>query len=169
MSSSTVGAAVRRLAIRTALRLAPVRAQVAGRISGIGIHYDRPAGSHRSVGRRVPEVGADGIRIYEALRAGRFVLVDRRRDLPSGGGEHDRRRDLPSGGGNDRTGRGSLPDVADRADRIVTVALDPAPGEPAITLIRPDGYVAWATDQPDAGQLGTALRQWCGPVASSLS
>ena len=98
MSSSTMGVAVRRLAIRTALHLGPVRALLGERVSGIGIHYDRqglgpraarwpfgpnprrrPGGSHRLTGRRMPEVSPDQVRVYEELRTGRFVLVDRSR------------------------------------------------------------------------------------------
>ena len=35
---------------------------------------------------------------------------------------------------------------------------------PAVALVRPDGYVAWAADRPDDGVIRAALRQWCGPV-----
>jgi 2-polyprenyl-6-methoxyphenol hydroxylase-like FAD-dependent oxidoreductase len=78
LSSSTMGAAVRRTAIRTAMHFGPARTMLAERLTGIGIHYDRPSGSHRFTGSRMPEVGADGKKVYDALRAGRFVLVDRR-------------------------------------------------------------------------------------------
>jgi hypothetical protein len=43
-----------------------------------------------------------------------------------------------------------------------------APGWPAVTLIRPDGYTAWATsgaDQPD--EVRTALHHWCGVTHSA--
>jgi 2-polyprenyl-6-methoxyphenol hydroxylase-like FAD-dependent oxidoreductase len=77
MSSSALGTAARRLAIRAILRTGPARDRVAGRFTGLSIHYGRPAGSHALVGQRFPDTGEDGHRVYEALRAGRFVLVGR--------------------------------------------------------------------------------------------
>ena len=60
----------------TALRLPPVTRRLGLRISGLGIAYDPPPGSHRPVGTRAADVvGADGRRLYEALRSGRHVLV----------------------------------------------------------------------------------------------
>jgi len=46
------------------------------------------------------------------------------------------------------------------ADRVVH--LPAAAGQPSTVLIRPDGYVAWASDQPDPGALAAALTEWCG-------
>ncbi|MFG2298863.1 FAD-dependent monooxygenase [Streptomyces sp. NPDC048603] len=47
-----------------------------GRITGIGIGYPAPPGGHAPAGRRAPDAAlADGGRLYEALRAGGFVLV----------------------------------------------------------------------------------------------
>jgi 2-polyprenyl-6-methoxyphenol hydroxylase-like FAD-dependent oxidoreductase len=136
VSSSTVGAAVRRAAIRTALRIGPVRARLAERISGIGVHYGRKFGSHRLTGQRWPDHGPDGTPVYEALRTGRFVLLR----------------------------RGNADPVADgSSDRVVTVTT--GPDTPALTLVRPDGYVAWASDRPDEPGLLTARRQWgCAEV-----
>jgi hypothetical protein len=53
-------------------------------------------------------------------------------------------------------------DPATRPGRIATVALPRASHTPVVTLVRPDGYVAWATDQADATGLGAALDRWCG-------
>ena len=51
---------------------------LSGTISGIGIAYPRPRGADPLVGQRVPDLPlADGRRLYEALRGGRFVLVAR--------------------------------------------------------------------------------------------
>jgi hypothetical protein len=40
-------------------------------------------------------------------------------------------------------------------------------GFPAVALVRPDGYVAWASDDPDpaarAAAAERAVRLWCGP------
>ncbi|MFJ3229979.1 FAD-dependent oxidoreductase [Streptomyces sp. NPDC086787] len=52
-------------------------------LSGIGISYPAPWGSHRLTGRRAPDLRlADGQRLYEVLRGGDFVLVTRGRPVP---------------------------------------------------------------------------------------
>ncbi|MFH8606411.1 FAD-dependent monooxygenase [Streptomyces sp. NPDC018029] len=67
-------------AARTALtafvdRVPAVRAKATGRVTGVGIAYRSPKGAHRLVGRRVPDVALKEGRLYEALRAGEFVLI----------------------------------------------------------------------------------------------
>jgi 2-polyprenyl-6-methoxyphenol hydroxylase-like FAD-dependent oxidoreductase len=148
MARSPVGAAWRRLAIRTMLRLAPVRRQIAGRLSGIGIRYPRPTGGHPWAGRRMPDVlGSDHRRLYEALRAGHFVLVD---------GTDGAAAEEPTG-------------------RVLTLAVDRRGGGPgtrgipAVALVRPDGYVAWASDRADSRQVRAAVQEWCGPVPATTS
>lgn len=88
-------------------------------VSGLAVSYRAPAGSHRLVGTRVPDVGlAPTGRLYEALRAGSFVLLRR-----------DHRPEVPEGW----------------TERVVPVR--PAGHMPAAAvLVRPDGYVAWAAD-----------------------
>jgi len=53
------------------------------------------------------------------------------------------------------------------SDRVGVVHLDGPTGLPALVLVRPDGYVAWAADRPDGAGLRAALRRWCGPVLVS--
>jgi hypothetical protein len=71
----------RRLAVARAVAsvvvpLSPVNRRITGSVSGIAIGYPRPRGAHPLVGRRAVDVPlADGGRLYEALRDGRFVLV----------------------------------------------------------------------------------------------
>ncbi|WP_328633456.1 FAD-dependent monooxygenase [Streptomyces sp. NBC_00356] len=61
-------------------RARPARTRAVGQITGIGFRYPAPRGSHPLVGRRVPDVALQGgTRLYEALRAGEFVLI-----LPQG-------------------------------------------------------------------------------------
>jgi 2-polyprenyl-6-methoxyphenol hydroxylase-like FAD-dependent oxidoreductase len=133
ISRTRFGAAWRRAAIRTLLNLPPARRRIAGLLTGIGLHYGHPHGAHPWVGRRMPDVlGTDGRRVYEALREGRFVLVD------ATGAAHD-------------------------SEHVVAVPVPTRPGGPASVLVRPDGYVAWATDHADPGALEAAVRQWCGP------
>ncbi|MET9499613.1 FAD-dependent monooxygenase [Streptomyces sp. NPDC006552] len=73
------------LAARAALtavlgRVGPARARVIGQVTGTGFAYPAPRGAHPLVGKRVPDVRlAGGSRLYEALRAGEFVLI-----LPAG-------------------------------------------------------------------------------------
>ncbi|MEU1816613.1 FAD-dependent monooxygenase [Streptomyces roseifaciens] len=90
-------------------------------ISGIGIGYPAPPGSHPLTGRRAPDLPlverpGGPSRLYEALRAGTHVRV-----LPRGGG-------APS---HDEAG-------------VTTVTR--ADARPTTLLVRPDGYVAEAAD-----------------------
>jgi hypothetical protein len=48
-----------------------------GLISGVGIHYGHDKGEEALVGHRANDIAlADGSRLYEALRGGRFVVLD---------------------------------------------------------------------------------------------
>ncbi|MEU6715233.1 hypothetical protein ABZ897_27540 [Nonomuraea sp. NPDC046802] len=69
------------------------------------------------------------------LRSGRFVLVHNGTDIF---GTHRDRLDL------------------------ARLANPGAEGFPALTLVRPDGYTAWAGD--DATAAHTAITRWCGPA-----
>ena len=73
---SALARAVRNAVLPALLAVPPVGRRVRMLQSGIGISYDRPRGAHRLVGTRAPDLVADdGTRLYEALRAGGFVLV----------------------------------------------------------------------------------------------
>ncbi|WP_405365641.1 FAD-dependent monooxygenase [Kitasatospora sp. NBC_00039] len=122
-------------------------------VSGIGIKYAAPKDAHPLVGRRVPDLRLTGLeqpqeggptapeRLYEALRAGKFVLVS-----------------------NDE-----LSAAAPWADRVVTAAPADPHGKlrDTVLLIRPDGYAAWAAVDPGRGELRTALAQWLGAPADA--
>ncbi|MEV6108471.1 FAD-dependent monooxygenase [Streptomyces sp. NPDC051940] len=116
------------------------RAKALGQISGIGYTYPAPHGAHRLAGHRAADVElTDGRRLYEALRAGRFVLVG---------------------------GRGS---AEGREDRLVRVAEQGGTGRVTeqggtgpVRLVRPDGYIAWASDDPTDAEVEQALRDWTG-------
>jgi len=112
-------------------------------VSGISIAYAVPRGEHRLVGRRAPDVRlmpgkAGETRLYEILRGGRFVLL-----TPAGAGAAMGRR------------------WAGRVDSAT-----PADATLPMVLVRPDGYVAWATDETAPASrdeaLRTALTRWCG-------
>jgi len=125
--------------------------------SGLDVRYPMP-GTHPLLGRRVPDADistpSGDKRIFELLRAAKPVLLD-------------------------LSGSAHLADaVAGWADRIDAVAADcpsqawEVPGvgtipTPAAVLIRPDGYVAWASDpEPDPIALHDALNTWCGPTSN---
>ncbi|MFE1955947.1 FAD-dependent monooxygenase [Streptomyces sp. NPDC059524] len=80
------------LAARAALtgflgRVRPARNKVIGNVTGLGFRYAAPKGAHRLTGTRVPDVLlGDGVRLYEALRGGEFVLI-----LPRGTAYEDAR------------------------------------------------------------------------------
>jgi 2-polyprenyl-6-methoxyphenol hydroxylase-like FAD-dependent oxidoreductase len=107
-------------------------------MSGLRVKYPAPRGSHPLVGARAQDARLRGEpkRLYEALRAGRFVLLDT-------GGLHER----------------EALDVAATGRLDLAVGIDPdAPS----MLVRPDGYVTWAADSayPDPKGLRRALREW---------
>jgi len=124
-------------------------ALVSRAISGLGIAYAAPRGAHRLAGRRAPDVRlatrkAGKTRLYEILRGGNFVLL-----TPAGVGAAIVRR---------WTGR---VDPATPADATLPMV-----------LVRPDGYVAWVTNETapasrDAA-LRTALTRWCGQPTDGM-
>jgi hypothetical protein len=107
--------------------------------------------AHRLTGRYMPDLdlqGSSAATVFGLLASARFVLLDL------------------SGG------RLRLADAGERADRLDVVAgrLDPEvakdwTGAQAV-LLRPDGYVAWATDDPDctAEQAQAAAGRWLDPL-----
>ena len=57
----------------------------------------------------------------------------------------------------------AAPVTLDRSDIIH--AVDAHPELPDAVLVRPDGYVAWASERmPDAEQISAAINHWC-PMA----
>ena len=120
-----------RVAVGALTRIPPTRRFMAGRLSGIGIAYPHAAHEHRMVGERMPDFGCGGTRVYELLRAQKFVLVTAAAvDL-------------------DRPG--------------IVRAVGTHPGLPEAVLVRPDGYVAWASDRiPQMSELVAAVEHWLG-------
>ncbi|MFE4512899.1 FAD-dependent oxidoreductase [Kitasatospora sp. NPDC056783] len=131
--------------------LDPVTGRGAKLVSGIGISYPAPKDAHPQVGKRVPDLRLTALskpvegapaapeRLYEALRAGKFVLVS-----------------------NDE-----LAAAEPWADRVVCAAPADPHGKlrDTVLLIRPDGYVAWAAVDPGQGELRAALTDWLGTPA----
>jgi 2-polyprenyl-6-methoxyphenol hydroxylase-like FAD-dependent oxidoreductase len=154
--------ALRTAVARAAVRVGPLAARATGTVSGIGIAYPAPPGAHRLAGRRAPDIplAADGQgpgRLYQALRAGRFVLLE---EVPAPAAPRDRATWVA----------GPWTERADWAERV-DVAV-PAGAAETTMLVRPDGYVAWAADEADprrrAELLMAALYAWCGEPVRPL-
>jgi hypothetical protein len=128
------------------------RKMLAGRISGLDIHYDLGEG-HPLLGRRMPDldlVTADGpLRVFELLHGAKPVLLN-----------------LGEPGGFD---------IGPWADRVQPIDAEyaglwelPVLGAvtaPTAVLIRPDGYVAWVGEGTHLG-LTDALTTWFGPPST---
>jgi 2-polyprenyl-6-methoxyphenol hydroxylase-like FAD-dependent oxidoreductase len=104
------------------------------KITAIGVRYDFGEGPEL-LGRRMRDVGLKRGRLYELMRGGRGLLLD-------------------------RTGRLSVAGWADRVDHVVDGGeeLD----VPA-ALLRPDGHVAWVGE--DQRDLLSRLPRWFGAAA----
>jgi hypothetical protein len=124
------------------LHVGPIAQTIAGMVSGVGIDYAAPRGAHPSVGKRMGDVPLAG-------DVGRLYEVLR-------------------GGRFVLLARGP---VAVDGWRHHVVTATPRDTALPLTLVRPDGYVAWATDEADparrAAALRVALTEWCGPAAGA--
>jgi 2-polyprenyl-6-methoxyphenol hydroxylase-like FAD-dependent oxidoreductase len=122
------------------LRAPQVAFHMAHLLAGSDVRYDVD-NSHRLAGRLVPEFAlSTGQRIAELLRNGRPLVVD------FAGGQFAQ----------------AAQPWDDRVD-LVTASNERGPA--AALLIRPDGYVAWATDSHNAREiyeLQHALHRWFG-------
>ena len=135
----------RDVALRAASHLRPVARRMVGAVSGIDLAYPAQPGAHPLAGRRAPDIPLEGDppgTLYQALRAGRFLLV-----MPPDGAKPA----APAAGWDDRVDHA----IAGGATRTVV-------------LVRPDGYIAWAGENPDPDGQATAIRaalnKYCGPA-----
>jgi 2-polyprenyl-6-methoxyphenol hydroxylase-like FAD-dependent oxidoreductase len=120
------------------LELPSVAEHMAHLLSGSDVRYDT-GDSHPLSGCLVPDWTLDnGHRVADLLHGGRPVLLD-------------------CSGGEATT-------VAAPWARRVTCVSAAMPDGPAATLIRPDGYIAWAADRFDGNEAGlqAALCRWFG-------
>src|ERR1700722_5488724 len=114
-------------------------------LSGNDNRYDVGADAHPLAGRWVPEFavrnGGTTRRVAELARSGRPLLIDLTEDAVVAN---------------------VTSDVAER----ITVATGSPAGDVSATalLVRPDGYVAWASSEPkpEVGELRRVLRDWFG-------
>ncbi|MFI5506787.1 FAD-dependent monooxygenase [Mycobacterium sp. NPDC051804] len=75
LGSSRLQRIARTVVIGTLTRVPKTRRMMREFLSGIGIAYPHKRGDNPLVGRRMPDVECNGERVYELLRAGKFVLV----------------------------------------------------------------------------------------------
>jgi len=120
-----------------------VQKHMAALLAGSDVRYN-VGDDHPLSGRLVPElILDDGRRVSELLHDARPVLLDVDGSVAAA--------------------------VHGWADRVDTVSANVADRPAAAMLIRPDGYVAWATDTfgpaEEAG-LQAALQRWFGPESS---
>jgi 2-polyprenyl-6-methoxyphenol hydroxylase-like FAD-dependent oxidoreductase len=129
-------------------------AHIANMMAGADIRYDMGVGdTHRLIGRWAPDLvldtGSGTVRLAEITPTARPLLLDLTEDA-------------------------SLTTAADgwldRVDTVTarTATVGASDGSTTGLLLRPDCYVAWATDSPrpdqsDRGALRTALTTWFGP------
>ncbi|MBD0707895.1 MULTISPECIES: FAD-dependent monooxygenase [unclassified Streptomyces] len=132
------------------VRIEQVRRHLVGLVTGLDITYGAAPGGHPLLGRRLPEqdlvVGDAKTTTYELLHAGRPVLLDMFDD-----------------GGLRET-------AAPWADRVdVVTAVRAEAGAPAANLlVRPDGYVAWASGSGSDEGLTDALAHWFGAPRAAV-
>ncbi|GAA0904497.1 rifampin monooxygenase [Virgisporangium ochraceum] len=130
MSTEPGPRALRRI-MSELMDFADVNRYLMERVTGLDIRYDLGDG-HPLLGRRMRDVPLKRGRLYELMRRGRGLLLD-------------------------RTGRLSVDGWADRVDHVA----DPSDDldAPAV-LLRPDGHVAWVGD--DQPGLSGHLARWFG-------
>ena len=125
-------------------------AHIANMMAGADIHYEMGVSdAHPLVGRWAPDLvlhpGGGPVRLADTTTTARPLLLDLTEDA-------------------------SLTTVADGwRDRIDTVTARTEDASATGLLLRPDCYVAWATDTPrpdhhDRESLRTALTRWFGPM-----
>jgi 2-polyprenyl-6-methoxyphenol hydroxylase-like FAD-dependent oxidoreductase len=152
---------LRWLAFHVALPLPPVQRRLAAWLAGIGFGYppehtlESSAAAHPWAGRRMPDVPVagsgvtgpgGGSRLFEHTGAARFVLLA------------------------DEGVPGLDTITKPWADRVRHVRHAATGGRlPRVALVRPDGYVAWASDTADdalVNKIPEALTRWCGVPSS---
>lgn len=126
MARTPLQRAARTLITHALSAVRPVSDRAIGMISGIGITYRAPRGSHRLTGKRAPDLSLAEGRLHQLLGGGTHVLV-----TPAGTSEP--------------VSVAPLLHTHWTNDRGTTL------------LVRPDGYIGWASDHDDPEALRAAL------------
>ncbi|OLT33201.1 monooxygenase [Actinomadura sp. CNU-125] len=131
------GQALRTLFGRLIATVPDLSAELAHRLTGLGVAYPAGPGAHPLVGRRAPDLAFADTTLFTLLHAGRHVLLDLAGDAgpPVDGVTYHR--------GPLAAPRGRWADA-----RAV--------------LVRPDGHVAWATDAADGDATAAAVVRCTG-------
>jgi 2-polyprenyl-6-methoxyphenol hydroxylase-like FAD-dependent oxidoreductase len=166
--------AVRWAAHRMIAPLPPVQDWLAATYSGVAIRYAPPGPlsgpgqdpalgpAHKLTGARLPRgtldlAGGGTARLYGLFGEGRFALLEAAETADTA----DTADTAEPGEAADRAGGGQAAVRRVRYRRCHGARL------PATVLARPDGYIAWASDERDArvraGQARAAVRAWCSP------
>ncbi|MGK5532451.1 FAD-dependent oxidoreductase [Streptomyces sp. URMC 129] len=142
---SPEGVEFRRWFEREVMPVPEVQRRLAEDLNGLTVPYPAPAGSHPLTGHRVPDLElrtTDGgrTRVAELLRGQRLALLD----LTG----RDAYTHLDLGGLPVRTASGTSTTAS-------------APEGVMSLLVRPDGYVAWASPEPpDPGTASREISRW---------
>ncbi|KAK9721551.1 hypothetical protein K7432_003326 [Basidiobolus ranarum] len=127
------------------LGLADAKRYFADMVSSSHIDYGHDEGDHQLVGHFCEDLLlSDGMRLGEVMRSGRGILLN-------------------------LTGKDTLLEtIVGWTDRIQLVSARKQQNNyPAALLIRPDGYIAWAAEEPSLAehkQLQVVLNRWFGPA-----
>ncbi|MBW5422598.1 rifampin monooxygenase [Streptomyces sp. BG9H] len=128
-----------------------VNRYITGMITAVDVRYDFGEG-HELLGRRLRDVQLKQGRLYELMRTGRGLLLDRTGTLSVAGWE-DRIEHVVEVGGELR--ESGEPNTLDTLDDLGVRAV----------LLRPDGHVAWVGE--DQRDLLDHLPRWFGAAAAA--
>ncbi|MBF6245489.1 FAD-dependent monooxygenase [Nocardia elegans] len=143
------------------VRIPAVAAHLAELLAGSDTRYDVGDDHHLS-GRLVPDysVTTDGtrVRIADLLHTARPLLIDGTGVAAAAAAEWRERIEIVSGAIT----------LTESNRGVDTAAGTDIASTPTAMLLRPDGYIAWATDDASADGLHRALTRWFGaaPVRS---
>lgn len=124
-----------------------VAAELSGWVSGLGVGYPRPAGAHPLVGTRAPDLLLSTDSLMRTLRTDRFLLLDFT-------GDHTGRSPLARLGTSRVNVATARP--VDRSDAARGTAWHGV----RAALVRPDGYVAYASESHD--RMDEVIATWTG-------
>ncbi|WP_328393398.1 FAD-dependent monooxygenase [Nocardia sp. NBC_00416] len=129
-----------------------VRQRLALMVTGLDIRYDMTC-THPLAGRRIPDIDLTindhSTSVHSLLRTGRAVLLSLGADHPAATTSQPWHQQVDIVAAQSDCVRWTVPGLGE-----ITA--------PAATLIRPDGYVAWATEDSSTQELTEALADWFG-------